>query len=197
MKVKWLKWKTVKVRRSVLHFCLLFTFSSLSLSLSKLPAHIHSLFIFTTSFCLFPSSFYTTVTPTSCYHLWFVLLNSQACVSCCRSRFIVSFLSKFSFIFFSHLLSSPRFHSQGMKNFQYSHFALVGMELYSKHWSTSCRRSEKKKDIARTPESVESYRYWYFDKNGVSMCERPCPRPVLWDVLGQTHVNGWSRVITS
>ena len=28
------------------------------------------------------------------------------------------------------------------------------------------------------------------------MCERPRPRPVLWNV-GQTHVNGWSRVVAS
>ena len=133
-----------------------FIYIFFSLSLSKLLVHIHSLFIFTTSFCLFPSSFYTTVTPTSCYHLWFVLLSSQACVSCYGSRFIVSFLSKFSFIFFSLLPSSPRFHSQGMKNFQYSHFSLVGMELYSKHWSTSCRRSEKKRTSLghRSPASL-------------------------------------------
>ena len=149
--LNWQKWKlkdwNEKQWKLEGQFCIFafYLHFLLSLSLSKLPAHIHSLFIFTTSFCLFPSSFYTTVTPTSCYHLWFVLLSSQACVSCCRSRFIVSFLSKFSFTFFSHLPSSPRFHSQGMKNFQYSHFGPVGMELYSKHWSTSCWRSEKKK----------------------------------------------------
>ena len=28
-------------------------------------------------------------------------------------------------------------------------------------------------------------------------CERPRPRPVLYGMLGQTHVNGWSRVIAS
>ena len=67
-------------------------------SLSKLPPHIHSLFIFTSSFCLFPSSFCSIVTPTSYYHLRFVFLISQACVSCCRSRFIVSFLSNFFFL---------------------------------------------------------------------------------------------------
>ena len=98
---------------------------------------------------------------TSCYHLRFVLLSSQDCVSYCRSRFMVSFLSIFSFIFFSHLSSSPRFHSQGMKNFQYSHFDPVGTELYSKHWSTPCRscvgalserrkKEKKRKDTART-----------------------------------------------
>ena len=28
-------------------------------------------------------------------------------------------------------------------------------------------------------------------------CERPRPRPVFMDVLGQTQMNGWSRVIAS
>ena len=28
-------------------------------------------------------------------------------------------------------------------------------------------------------------------------CERPCPRPPFLGVLGQTHVNGWNRVIAS
>ena len=28
-------------------------------------------------------------------------------------------------------------------------------------------------------------------------CERPRPRPVFFKMLGQTHVNGWSRVIAS
>ena len=128
---------------------ILFTFSSLS----KPPPNIHSAFIFTSSFCLFPSSFCSTVTPTSCYHLRFVLLSSQDYVSCCRSRFIVSFLSIFSFIFFSHLSSSPRFHSQGMKNFQYTHFGPIRTELYSKHWSMPCRRlvgkAKKRKEKKR------------------------------------------------
>ena len=31
---------------------------------------------------------------------------------------------------------------------------------------------------------------------GLALCERPRPRPVLW-MLGQTHANGWSRVIAS
>ena len=30
-----------------------------------------------------------------------------------------------------------------------------------------------------------------------NVCERPRPRPAFYDVLGQTHVNGWSRVIAS
>ena len=28
-------------------------------------------------------------------------------------------------------------------------------------------------------------------------CERPCPRPAFLLMLGQTHMNGWSRVIAS
>ena len=28
-------------------------------------------------------------------------------------------------------------------------------------------------------------------------CERPRPRPFFMDVLGQTQMNGWSRVIAS
>ena len=31
----------------------------------------------------------------------------------------------------------------------------------------------------------------------ISECERPRPRPAFFRMLGQTHVNGWSRVITS
>ena len=74
---------------------LYFIYIFFSLSLSKLPPNIHSLFIFTSSFCLFPSSFCSTVTPTIHYHLRFVLLSSQA-----WSRFIVSFLSIFFSPFF-------------------------------------------------------------------------------------------------
>ena len=65
-----------------------------------------------------------------------------------------------------------------MKNFQYSHFGLAGMELYSKHWSRPRRRrseKRKKKDTARTPESGDSDRYVghrYFAKNGVSLQPR-------------------------
>ena len=81
-------------------------------SLSKLPPHIHSHFIFTS---FFPSSFCSTVTPISCYHLRFVLLSSQACVYCCRSRFIVSFLSIFSFIFF---LPSPFFPEISLSRYE-------------------------------------------------------------------------------
>ena len=37
-----------------------------------------------------------------------------------------------------------------------------------------------------------------FNDLGILYCERLCPQPVLWDVvLGQTHVNGWSRVVAS
>ena len=35
-----------------------------------------------------------------------------------------------------------------------------------------------------------------FNSMIVKACERPRPRPVLW-MLGQTHMNGWSRVIAS
>ena len=31
----------------------------------------------------------------------------------------------------------------------------------------------------------------------MSSCERPHPWPVFYDMLGQTHVNGWSRVVAS
>ena len=130
-----------------------------------------TIFILFTFYSLSPNSHHTFIyslflllpfVSTSCYHLRFVLLSSQDCISCCRSRFIVSFLSIFSFIFFSHLSSSPRFHSQGMKNFQYSHFDPVGTELYSKHWSTPCRRlvgeakkrKEKKRHRSDTSTSV-------------------------------------------
>ena len=30
-----------------------------------------------------------------------------------------------------------------------------------------------------------------------AMCEKPHPRPIFYRMLGQTHVNGWSRVIAS
>ena len=32
-------------------------------------------------------------------------------------------------------------------------------------------------------------------KNVLKYCERLCPRPPFYRMLGQTHVNGWSRVI--
>ena len=35
--------------------------------------------------------------------------------------------------------------------------------------SATCRRSEKRKDTAWTPEFSESYRYQYFAKNDVSV----------------------------
>ena len=130
---------------------ILFTFSSLSLQ----SPTAHSLFIFTSSFCLFPSSFYSTVTPTSCYHLRFVLLSSQDCVPCCRSRFIVSFLSIFSFIFFLPSLFFPKISLSRYEKFSVFTFrpsqngtifkTLVGAV------SAPCRRSKKKKRKEKTP----------------------------------------------
>ena len=70
------------------------------------------------------------------------------------------FINFFFYFFFSHLPSSPRFHSQGMKNFQYSHFGPAKMELYSKHWSTPCQSyvgeaNKKKKPLGhRSPVSL-------------------------------------------
>ena len=29
------------------------------------------------------------------------------------------------------------------------------------------------------------------------MCERPRPPPAFYEMLGQTHMNGWSRVVAS
>ena len=29
------------------------------------------------------------------------------------------------------------------------------------------------------------------------MCERPRPLPIFYMMLGQTHVNGWGRVVAS
>ena len=34
-------------------------------------------------------------------------------------------------------------------------------------------------------------------KKKIERCERPRPRPVFYRMLGQTHVNGWSRVVVS
>ena len=127
-------------------------------SLSKLPPHIHSLFIFTSSCCLFPSSFCCTVTPTSCYHLRFVLLSSQACVSCCRPKFIVSFLSIFSFTFFSPISLLPQ------------DFTLKVWKIFSIHISARPERNyiqnigprrvgeAKKKDTPRTPVICQKWR---------------------------------------
>ena len=83
---------------------ILFTFSSLSLQ----SPTAHSLFIFTSSFCLFPSSFCSTVTLTSFSQFSSLRFLLQIQV---HSFLFINF---FSFIFFSHLPSSPRFHSQGM-----------------------------------------------------------------------------------
>ena len=32
---------------------------------------------------------------------------------------------------------------------------------------------------------------------GPTKCEKPRPRPVFYRMLGQTHVNGWSRIVAS
>ena len=127
-------------------------FNYIFFSLSKLPQHIPSLIIFTSFFC-------STVTPTSCHHLRFVLLSSQACVSCCRSRFIVSFLSIFSFIFF---LPSPFFSKISLS--RYEKFSVFTFRLgrngtMFKTLVHAVSEKRKKKDTARTPESGESYRY--------------------------------------
>ena len=38
----------------------------------------------------------------------------------------------------------------------------------------------------------------YLKCSTASNCERPRPQPAFYDVvLGQTHVNGWSRVVAS
>ena len=125
-------------------------------SLSKLPPHIHSLFIFTSSFCLFPSSFCSTVTPTSCYHLRFVLLISQPCVSCCRSRFIVSFLLLLLFF-----LPSPFFPKISLSRYEkFLEFTFRPGRNGTVFKILVHTMSEKrKKNTARTPESSESYRY--------------------------------------
>ena len=66
-------------------------------------------------------------------HQFFSVLKPAFPVANPGSQF--PFYQFFLLFFFCHLPSSPRFHSQGMKNFQYSHFGLAGMELYSKHQS--------------------------------------------------------------
>ena len=35
------------------------------------------------------------------------------------------------------------------------------------------------------------------EANVVGLCERPRPWPVFYMMLGQTHVNAWSRVVAS
>ena len=39
--------------------------------------------------------------------------------------------------------------------------------------------------------------YVYKSHLVISMCERPRPRPAFYRMLGQTHVNEWSRVVVS
>ena len=76
-----------------------------------------TIFILFTFYSLSPNSHHTFIyslflllpfVSTSCYHLRFVLLSSQDCISCCRSRFIVSFLSIFFFYFFLPSLFFPK-----------------------------------------------------------------------------------------
>ena len=39
--------------------------------------------------------------------------------------------------------------------------------------------------------------FFIFGAWSIHPCERPRPRPPFYMMLGQTHVNGWSRVIAS
>ena len=151
-----------------MHFCLLFTFSSLSLSLQTPSAHSFTLYFY--YFLLFVSFFLLH------HRNSHQLLSSLICSSQFSSlRFLLQIqVHSFFFIkiFFYFFLPSPFFPKISLS--RYEKFSVLTFRpgrngTIFKTLVHVVSEKRKKKDIARTPKSGESYRYQYFDKNGVSV----------------------------